>query len=193
MMNFNILLTGVGGQGTVLASKLLAQTAIAKGYEARTSETIGMAQRGGCVTSHVRIGEGEISPLIPAGGADLILAFEPAEALRNLHYLKPGAPLVVNTRAVIPITCAMGSGYNPGEIIEALEHCGHPVVLVDGGALCERLGSYKALNTVLLGVALSEGLLPFTAEDMAGTIRANLPEKFHKLNLEALRLSRKDG
>ena len=134
----------------------------------------------------------EISP-IPAGGADLILAFEPAEALRNLHYLKPGAPLCGQHPRRHPHYLRHGQRLQPRR-----NHRGAGALRPSG-----RLGRrrravraarlHKALNTVLLGVALREGLLPFTAEDMAGTIRANLPEKFHKLNLERCASAEKDG
>ena len=114
----NLLLAGVGGQGTVLASKLLAQAAMAQGLQARTAETIGMAQRGGCVVSHVRIGEEAYSPLIPYGQADLILGFEPAEAVRNLPYLKDGGIVVAAKKAIKPVTASLsGSGYEAGPML----------------------------------------------------------------------------
>ena len=100
----NCLLAGVGGQGTVLASKLLAQAAIKQGLQARTAETIGMAQRGGCVVSHVRIGRESYSPLITVGQADVLIGFEPAEAVRCLSYLKKGGTVIVSNNAIKPIT-----------------------------------------------------------------------------------------
>ena len=117
MMNRrDILLAGVGGQGTVLASKILARCAIARGEEAHTAETIGMAQRGGCVTSHVRMGKCS-APLIARGCADAIIAFEPAEAVRTLPYLKKGGAVIVNTAAVKPVTDTLAStGYEGGKI-----------------------------------------------------------------------------
>ena len=104
MMNKNCLLCGVGGQGVVLASKLIAYAAMDKGMDVRTSETIGMAQRGGSVVSHVRMGTKIHSPMIPKGCADVIMAFEPAEAVRCLPYLKEGGVAVVNQKAVQPLT-----------------------------------------------------------------------------------------
>ena len=103
-MNKDILICGVGGQGTVLASKIIAAAAMEEGSPVHSAETIGMAQRGGSVTSHVRIGGEAYSPLIPFGGADMLLAFEPGEAVRNLRYLKKGGIAVVNTSAVKPVT-----------------------------------------------------------------------------------------
>ncbi len=189
MKPFNILITGVGGQGTVLASRLIAQTAIELGGLAKTSETIGMAQRGGCVTSHVRIGKNDISPLIPLGKADLMLAFEPAEAVRNLKYLKKDGSMVVNTRAIMPVTCAMGSGYDPEQMVNYLkrqqDRC---VIFVDAGKICEEFGSFKVMNTVMLGIALKNHLLPFEREDLEQTMQKVLPERFREMNRKALNL-----
>ena len=104
----NILLAGVGGQGTVLASKLLARAAMDAGLNVRTAETIGMAQRGGCVVSHVRTGDDIASPLVPKHTADVMIAFEPAEAVRCLDYLAPDGAVIVNKKAVMPITVNFG-------------------------------------------------------------------------------------
>ncbi|MBQ4347177.1 MAG: 2-oxoacid:acceptor oxidoreductase family protein, partial [Firmicutes bacterium] len=105
---WDCIICGVGGQGSVLLSRLLAQCALYKGISARTAETIGMAQRGGSVTSHVRTGKTVHSPLIPKGGADLLLGLEPAEALRGLSFLKPGGIAVVSKSAVVPVTSMLG-------------------------------------------------------------------------------------
>ena len=105
----SILVCGVGGQGTLLASKLIAQAAMAKGWQARSAETIGMAQRGGSVVSHVRIGDEIFSPMIPLDGADVILGFEPGEAMRALPYLKQGGTVVVSPKAVQPVTASLGA------------------------------------------------------------------------------------
>ncbi len=111
-MRKDILICGVGGQGTVLASKILASAAMTEGHPVHSAETIGMAQRGGSVTSHVRIGGGAFSPLIPFGSADLLLAFEPAEAVRNLKYLKPDGIVITNTVPMMPVTESLRpSGY----------------------------------------------------------------------------------
>ena len=116
-MNKDILICGVGGQGTVLASKIIAAAAMEEGSSVHSAETIGMAQRGGSVTSHVRVGENACSPLIPFGGADMLLAFEPGEAVRNLRYLKKGGIAVVNTTAVKPVTESLrDTGYDGSEM-----------------------------------------------------------------------------
>ena len=117
------LLCGVGGQGTVLASKLIAFAAMEKGKRIRTAETIGMAQRGGCVVSHVRTGDEIFSPMIPLKGADILIAFEPAEAVRCLPYLKDGGTVVVNQKAVRPVTASLAdSGYDGKEMIAHLKN-----------------------------------------------------------------------
>lgn len=122
----NVLLAGVGGQGTVLAAKVLAQAALARGWQVRTAETIGMAQRGGNVTSHVRMGsEGEevLSSLITPGTADMVIALEPGEAARALPYLAPGGVLVTATTAIQPVTAALASQpYRAGDVVAALEN-----------------------------------------------------------------------
>ena len=133
-MNKDILVCGVGGQGTVLASKLIASAYMAKGETVHSAETIGMAQRGGSVTSHVRIGEA-YSPLIAQGGADIILAFEPAEAVRNLAYLKKGGIVITNNVPVKPATDSlMNSGYEAQPMLEYLkDKC--DCIVMDGAAI----------------------------------------------------------
>ena len=122
MMQKNILLTGVGGQGTVLASKLIAAAAMQKGLPVMSAETIGMAQKGGSVFSHLRIGAGVMSPMIRRGTADLLLAFEHAEAVRMLPYLKEGGTVVVNSHPVMPVTAALkGTDYTGREMIAYLQ------------------------------------------------------------------------
>ena len=118
MMQKNIILTGVGGQGTVLASKLIAAAAMKKGLPVMSAETIGMAQKGGAVFSHLRIGEGVRSPMIRRGTADLLLAFEPAEAVRMLPYLKKDGMVVVNSHPIMPVTAALkGTDYTGAEMV----------------------------------------------------------------------------
>lgn len=186
-MTGNILLCGVGGQGTVLASKLIAEAAMEKGYQVRTAETIGMAQRGGSVVSHVRIGSEIHSPQIPAGCADAMIGFEPAEAVRCLPYLKNGGLMVVNRRFVQPVTAALKGGMEDTEkYVRYIEQNIKNAVVVDADAVCRKLGSFKVLNTVLLGAAAKTGRLPIGIQDLAKTIRSKLPEKFHTINIEAL-------
>lgn len=195
----NVLLTGVGGQGTVLASKVLAQAAQAKGWQVRTAETIGMAQRGGSVVSHVRMGDnGEevIAPLVAKGTADMIIAFEPAEAARVLPYLAPDGVMVSATTSIQPITTALSSEpYLAKATVTSLEkrlnvRAGEPArfVLVDDEAVLSQVGNRKALNTVLLAFALKTGHLPLSLDDLRDAIRACVKPRFVELNLAAIDL-----
>lgn len=191
-MSDSIVLCGVGGQGTILASKLLAAAAMAKGLPVKTAETIGMAQRGGSVFSHVRIGDGAVSPLIGRGRADLIIAFEPAEAVRQLPYLREGGTVVVSTRPIIPVSATIGGpAYDLAAVMAYLrERVGEKLVVVDADAAAEALGSAKCLNVVLLGAAVRTGVLALTADDVRSAIAARLPERFHELNFRALDYAR---
>lgn len=183
----NCMLAGVGGQGTVLASKLIAQAAMKQGLTAHTAETIGMAQRGGCVVSHVRIGDDAHAPMIPKGQADLIIGFEPAEAARCLPYLKPGGTMVVSTKAVQPVTASLsGASYDVEGTLEFLKAQAGRLILVDGEEVCRRCKSAKALNVALLGAAAAAGVLPMSLQELKDTIREKLPERFYEMNLNAL-------
>ena len=186
-MSKNIILCGVGGQGTVLASKLLSAASMAKGLPVKSAETIGMAQRGGSVTSHIRIGEGAYSPLIPMGKADVIIAFEPAEAVRMLPYLKKDGVIIVNSRPVMPVTAALGgSDYNGTEMTEYLSKKVGNLTVVDSDKACEELGSSKIINVLLLGAAISRCDIGLSKEDIRSAIGRIVPEKFHSLNFRAL-------
>ncbi len=186
-MRKNIVLCGVGGQGTVLASRLISAAAMARQIPVMSAETIGMAQRGGSVFSHLRIGEGIWSPMIARGEADLILAFEPGEAVRMLPYLKPGGEMVVSSRPVMPVTAALGgNAYRPEEMLGFLKaHVAH-LKIVDTEKALEKVGSLKVLNLVLLGAAAAGGALGLTKEELREAIRERIPERFHALNFRAL-------
>ena len=190
----NVMLTGVGGQGTVLAAKVLAQAAQEKGWHVRTAETIGMAQRGGSVVSHVRMGDqGEevCSPLIARGTADVIVAFEPAEGARMLPYLAPTGVLVTATTAVQPVTAALAKDPYRGAavvqgLVEAFAEAPGQLVVVPDQALLARVGNLKALNTVLLASAVQTGRLPLTIDDLREAIRICVKPAFVDLNLTAI-------
>lgn len=190
-MNKNIILCGVGGQGTVLASKLIAAAAMKKGLPVMSAETIGMAQRGGSVFSHVRIGEGVCSPMIAKGDADLILGFEPGETVRMLPFLKKGGQVVTTRRALLPVTASLsGSSYNGEEMISYLKSHVENLLVIDSEKACEEIGSSKALNILLLGAAVSSGRLGFSEEDIKEAIKEKLPERFHQMNFKALTYTR---
>ena len=183
----NCMICGVGGQGTVLASKLLAAAAMALGLEVRTTETIGMAQRGGSVTSHVRMGEAVDSPLIPLGCADIIIAFEPAEGVRILPYLKEDGMLLVCDSAIKPVTDALGGGtYRAQDMLDYLRQLLPGTVVLDGMRLSASAGT-RALNVALLGAAVQSGRFMFGPEIMKAVIEEKIPEKYREMNLRALR------
>lgn len=192
-MNKDILVCGVGGQGTVLLSKLIASTAMNLGNTVHSAETIGMAQRGGSVTSHIRIGDTACSPLIPVGNADLILAFEPSEAVRNLKYLKKDGTVIVNRVPVIPSTASlMSSTYDGVEMIDYLnQKC--TCLAVDGEELCKPFGSSKFFNISILGVAVGCGKIDFHKDIVLEEIEKNVPERFVSINKEAFLAGMKIG
>lgn len=187
-MQKNILLTGVGGQGTVLASKLIAAAAMKKGLPVMSAETIGMAQKGGSVFSHLRIGKGVMSPMIRRGTADLLLAFEPAEAVRMLPYLREGGTVVVNSHPVMPVTAALkGTDYTGREMIEYLQKTVTELLVIDGWQAMRELGNPKVLNVVMLGAAIKSGALDFlTEEELLEAIRDKVKPRFVALNERAL-------
>ena len=186
-MRKNIILCGVGGQGTVLASRLISAAAMARDLPVMSAETIGMAQRGGSVFSHLRIGEGIYSPMIAKGEADLILAFEPGEAVRMLPYLKPDGQVVVSARPVMPVTATLsGQTYSAEAMLDYLRAHVKDLVIVDTEKALSDVGSAKVLNLILLGAALQSGALGFTEEEMKNAILSRIAPKFHELNLRAL-------
>lgn len=190
MNNINCLLCGVGGQGTVLASKLIAFAAMEKGMDVRTAETIGMAQRGGCVVSHVRIGENICSPLVPKGSADIIIGFEPAEAVRCISYLKKGGTVIVNSKAVKPVTSSLGGTYTDGKEMTAyLESTGANVRIIDAEEICKEVGSPKVLNIVLLAAAAKSGALGITVNELKSAIEKRVNPKFVEMNFKAADLA----
>ncbi len=186
-MTKNIVLCGVGGQGTVLASKLIAAAAMKKGISVMSAETIGMAQRGGSVFSHIRLGEHLHSPMIAKGTADIIIGFEPAEAVRMLPYLKDNGQVIVSSHAIMPVTSTLsGADYDGKEIILYLKKVVNNLLVVDSEKACHELGSSKVLNILLLGAAISSVALGLTEEEIQDAIKERLPEKFHDLNYRAL-------
>lgn len=184
--HYNFLLAGVGGQGTLLASDVLAEVALAAGFDVKKSEVHGMAQRGGSVNTHVRWNSDRVhSPLIGLGEADMLLVFEEAEALRYAEYLKPDGVAIVNQDAIKPITVTSGGAHYPSEgevaaIYAALTSHFH---LVPGAALAQELGNARAANVVLLG-ALST-FLDVPVDTWLGVIEGRVPPKYLELNRQA--------
>jgi indolepyruvate ferredoxin oxidoreductase beta subunit len=164
------MIAGVGGQGTVLASKLIAAAAINKGFDVRTTETIGMAQRGGSVFGHVRIGENIFSPIIPVGRADALIGFEPAETVRQLPFLRKDGSVIV---------------YNSGnrDMLQYLKENVHKLTVIEARRMTAH--SVKTLNVFLLGAAVQSGILPFDADTLRQVLTEMLPERFLEMNLKA--------
>lgn len=181
------LLCGVGGQGTVLASRILAQAAMDQGMFARTAETIGMAQRGGCVVSHVRFGKTVASPLIPQGKADVIIGFEPGEAVRALPYLKKDGIVIVCQKAIQPVTASLGGGdYNAETMLNYLKNKVSKCIIVDGEKICRECGSDKVLNVALVGAVIKSGILGLSLESVEKVITERVKAKFIEMNKKAL-------
>lgn len=193
-MNKDILLCGVGGQGTVLASKLIASAFMNCGETVHSAETIGMAQRGGSVTSHVRIGEKAYSPLIPFHSADIILAFEPAEAVRNLPYLKNNGVVIVNSVPVKPVTESLvNTGYDGKEMLEYLQKKCRNTVIVDAEEICSEIGSAKVFNVAILGVAVGIGKLGLSEDAVIAEIERSVKERFREMNYKAFTKGKQIG
>ena len=180
-MDTSILIVGVGGQGTLLASVLLGNLALDHGYDVKLSEVHGMAQRGGSVVTHVRISDGKVgSPLIEEGEADMILAFEKLEAYRWLPYLKKGGSIYVNTQQILPMPVIQGSAEYPEDIDGALLERAEKIKAFDALTIAEEAGSDKAVNVVLLGAASRE--LPFSDEAWQKVLEQNVKERFVEMN-----------
>ena len=183
----NIVLCGVGGQGTVLASKLIAAACMEKGIPVMSAETIGMAQRGGSVFSHLRMGGGLHSPMIKEKSADIILGFEPGETVRMLPYLKEGGLVVTAKRTVMPVTATLsGAQYSGDEMLSYLKEKVSNLIIVDTDEAMKELGSAKVMNILLLGAAISTGALGLDEEDIKAAITKRLKKQFHELNFRAL-------
>ena len=183
-MEKNILIVGVGGQGTLLASVLLGNLVLQKGYDVKLSEVHGMSQRGGDVVTHVKINDTTVaSPLIEKGEADIIIAFEKLEAYRWLPYLKEGGAMYVNTQQIMPMPVVLGQVDYPEDVDEALAKATGELVEFDALAIAEEAGNSKAVNVVLLGAA--SNALPFTQEEWMEVIEKHVKPKFVELNKEA--------
>jgi indolepyruvate ferredoxin oxidoreductase beta subunit len=188
-MNYDILIAGVGGQGLVLSSRLIGAAAIGAGLFARTSETIGMSQRGGCVVSNVRIGDEWQSPVVPAGEADLIIGSELCETVRNLAKLKPHGSVILNSLIVNPITVSLGmQEYHAEKMMDDIKSNVKNLLIIDAGKLAIEAGSVKAGNVVLLGAAAGAGYLPISVEQLVKAIDENVPPKYRELNKRAFEM-----
>lgn len=179
----SILLVGVGGQGTILAAKVLSQVALEQGLEVKMSEVHGMSQRGGSVVTYVKFGEEVYSPLVEPGEADFIVAFEKLEAMRWAHYLKPNGVLVTNQQEISPMPVITGAAKYPEGIIEQIQAKGHKVISVNALEIAETCGSPKATNIVLMGVLAKQ--TDIGQETWLRAVERKVPAKFLDLNHKA--------
>ena len=186
--NFNLVIVGVGGQGTLLASKILGFLALSQDCPVKVSEVHGMSQRGGSVITHVRVGDNAVAPLVPKGEADFLVSFEALEAARAADYLKKDGVLIVNTQEILPMPVITGAAEYPEDLVKKLQASGAKVDALDCVKLAEEAGSVKAVNLVLMGRLSHYFDLP--EEAWMKALEANVPEKFLSLNKKAFALGR---
>ena len=186
MKTQNVMIVGVGGQGSLLASKLLGRLLLNKGYDIKVSEVHGMSQRGGSVVTYVRFGDKVYSPVIDKGQADFIVSFELLEAARWTEYLKPGGKIITNTQKINPMPVIIGAAEYPENLEGKMKAAGIDLDALDALTLAEQAGSSKAVNLVLMG-RLSK-YFDFTEEEWLEAIEASVPAKFLEMNKTAFRL-----
>ncbi len=182
----SVMIVGVGGQGSLLASKLLGRLLMDEGYDVKVSEVHGMSQRGGSVVTYVRFGDKVYSPIVTAGEADIIIAFEKLEAARYAPFLKQGGRLVVNTQQIDPMPVIIGAATYPEEVLSELTTKGVQVEALDALALAEQAGSSKAVNIVLMGRAAKQFDVPY--ERWITAIENTVAPKFIEMNKKAFDL-----
>jgi indolepyruvate ferredoxin oxidoreductase beta subunit len=182
----SIMIVGVGGQGTLLASQILGAAVLSQGYEVKVSEVHGMSQRGGSVVTYVKYGPAVYSPIIDKGEADVILAFEQLEAVRWLPYLKPGGKLIINTQRIAPMPVITGQAEYPQGILEALQAANITVQALDALALAQQAGSAKAVNVILLGALARQLDIPWEPWETA--VRNTVKPQFAEMNGKAFTL-----
>ncbi len=182
----SIMIVGVGGQGSLLASRILGNVLMEQGYDVKVSEVHGMSQRGGSVVTYVKYGRKVYSPVVEKGEADAIIAFEQLEAARCVPYLKEGGHLIVSTQTIDPMPVITGAAKYPENIIGKLEEMGIDVTAVDALELAQKAGNQKASNVVLMGVLSTK--LGFEREIWIEALRKCVPEKFLDMNIKAFEL-----
>ena len=188
MKTQNIMIVGVGGQGSLLASKLLGKLLLAKGYDVKVSEVHGMSQRGGSVVTYVRFGDKVYSPIIDMGEADVIVSFELLEAARWTKYLKPNGKIITNTQKTNPMPVIIGAAEYPTDLVDKMKANGIDVDAIDALSLAQEAGNAKAVNLVLMG-RLSN-YFDFTEEEWNTAIEQSVPAKFLELNKKAFALGK---
>ena len=184
MSIFNIVIAGVGGQGVLLASKVFAETALAEGMDVKQNEVHGMAQRGGSVISFVRVGREVFSPVVMPGTADILISFEPLEALRYVHYLKPGGKMVYNRVSINPSTVASGLAVYPADVEQRIAEACPGARGIDALTIAKEAGDARAVNMVMVGAVMAQ--MPFSAEKLRAVVAAVSKGKGEEVNLRAL-------
>ncbi len=189
-MKCNVLLVGVGGQGVLLAARVIGECAMRQDHQVVMSEVHGMAQRGGSVSAIVRFGDEVLSPLIPLGGADLIIAFEPVEMYRALTYAQASTKIVSDTSCVIPMSVTSGKETYPAtdELIGMVRKAGLSILAFDAMSLAKDAGSSMSSNSVLLGAVAEAGALPLSKEVLLATLIDTVPAKHREMNKRAFEL-----
>ncbi len=185
---YNIMIVGVGGQGSLLASRVLGAVCISRGYDVKVSEVHGMSQRGGSVVTYVRAGEDVASPMVPEGECDMLISFEALEAYRYLYCLRKGGSVIVSTQEIMPMPVITGAAKYPENIIDKLKSADVNCLAMDAVSLAESAGTAKASNVVLLGAA--SAMMDVDVEVWYEAIKNNVPEKFVDENLRAFELGR---
>ncbi len=187
----NVFLSGVGGQGTILASNILGQVLLNAGYDVKKAEVHGMAQRGGDVTTHFRFGAKVYSPLIKQGEADYLVSFELLEALRYINWVKPDGRILINNHSILPPTVTLGNMEYPKDIEQTFRnHFKDNVWIVNGNEIAKSLGNIQAANVVLIG-AFSNFFPELTVEQWIDAIKDLLPSRLHEINVKAFHAGRK--
>ena len=182
-MTKSIMIVGVGGQGTLLASRILGNLIVTKGYDLKVSEVHGMAQRGGSVVTYVRFGEKVHSPIVTMGEADIILAFEQLEAYRLVPYLKENGKMIMNSQRMEPMPVITGAAEYPADISAKLKKYTDSFIELDALKLAVEAGNAKAVNVVLIGVMAQD--MEFSEEEWTEAIKKTVPEKFVDINIKA--------
>jgi indolepyruvate ferredoxin oxidoreductase beta subunit len=192
-MTYNVLIVGVGGQGVLLASRVIGEAAMREGQEVVMSEVHGMAQRGGSVSAAVRFGKGALSPLVPKAGADLILGFEPVETYRALTYAKQGTVVVTDVNPIVPMTVTSGNEKYPevGELLSAMRKSGLKVISLDATQTAEKAGARVTVNSVLIGAVSTLVEFPLKEGTLRSALMSSVPAKAKQVNEKAYELGRR--
>ena len=192
MKNLDLLVVGVGGQGVILASDIIGEAALAAGYDVKKTDTLGMAQRGGSVISHLRIAPKVWSPLAREGKVDIILGFEKLETARWAYFLRRGGVVLINNQALPPLSVSVGKERYPAddELLSILKQRTDRVYFLEGNLRARELGNVKALNVFMLGCV--SRFIPLPVDIWKESITARLPQNLHKLNLDAFAMGRKE-